>query len=567
MIKKYKNNEITSKNVGEELTLFGWIQNERKFGKLTFIDLRDMHGIIQIVFDNLTSKLGFETILKVKGKVVLRKEKNPNLQSGEIEAHVSEYEVLNTSKELPFLIRDDDNSKEETKLQYRFLDLRKPINTKKIIFRSKFINALRTFLIENDFVEIETPILSKSTPEGARDFLVPTRNKNKFFSLPQSPQLYKQLLMASGFERYFQIARAFRDEDSRKDRQPEFSQLDMEISFQDEKVLHSITEKMLVYAFEKMNIKIEAPFERLSFDYVMQNYGSDKPDLRYEVKIQDLKKYFEKSSFEIISSKKFIKGLFIKEIITKNDFKTLEEIAKKNGANILFYSSVEQGKISRTNFANKDKESVEKIIEDFSIENGTFFIVASDFENKVLLSLGATRVELNSIFKWANKDQYKFAWIIDWPLFEYDENTNTYSPSHHPFTMYDESTLVDGKISYEKTKAKSYDLVLNGYELVSGSVRIYKKEIQAQIFKLLNLSQKEIEDKFGFFLKAFDYGLPPHCGLAFGIERLIMIMTQSESIREVIAFPKTSSGQALMEDAPSLVSEEQLKEVFLKVEK
>nr|WP_156926409.1 aspartate--tRNA ligase [Mycoplasma leonicaptivi] len=565
MTKTINNNQLRIDDVNKEVTLYGWVANKRKFGELTFIDLRDKCGITQLVF-NQNININKESVLQATGIVAKRKDVNPTIATGEIEVIVSEYKVLSTSvNELPFQIRDDIEVKEEIRLQNRFLDLRRPVMQKTFAFRNKLIFAMREFLQNKDFMEIETPILSKATPEGARDFLVPVRKFNSFYALPQSPQLFKQLLMISGFERYFQFARCFRDEDSRKDRQPEFTQLDVEISFTEVEDFRAIIEKMFQYALKKtMNIDLKIPFDKIDYDECISKYGSDKPDFRYEQFIADINDFCNNSDFEIIKNAPAKRLLKIDEIITKKDFKVLEEIAKKNGANILFYFTVENGAIINTNFANKiPSDEIQKLLNLHQNPNGSYFIVANKYE-KASQALGAIRVELNSMYNWA-KDQLNFKWVVKFPMFEYDEETNTWAAAHHPFTQFDHPLDQIDQMNKADVKAKSYDLVLNGFELGSGSARIFDRATQEKMFNLINLDKNAQENKFGFFLKALDYGVPPHCGIGLGIDRIVMLLTNHQTIRDVIAFPKNSRSEDLFTNAPSSVETQQLDDLYIQV--
>ncbi|WP_322959904.1 aspartate--tRNA ligase [Mycoplasmopsis felis] len=563
MNKTINNNELNLSNLNQEVILYGWVANKRKFGEINFVDLRDKYGITQLVF-NEPINFSKESVLEVRGTVKERKDKNYDLPTGEIEVFVQQYKVLSSSKELPFQIRDDIEVKEELRLKYRFLDLRRPIMQKTIALRNKFIFAVREFLQNDGFLEIETPILSKATPEGARDFLVPTRNVNEFYALPQSPQLFKQLLMISGFEKYFQIARCFRDEDSRKDRQPEFTQLDIEVSFTDVETFQCKIEGLFKYAMKKvMGVDIQIPFQRVNYDDCIRDFGSDKPDFRYDQKIVDINDFCNDSNFNIIKNESSKRLLKISEIITKKEFKILEEIAKKNKANALFYFTVQDGEILESNFANKVMESIKKLINKFENKDGTYLIVANNFEN-ASQSLGAVRVELNNWYKWA-KDEFNFKWIVKFPMFEYDNENNKWDAAHHPFTQFDNTIEELNTLPKEQIKAKSYDLVLNGFELGSGSARIYDKEVQEKMFELIGLSKEEQEMKFGFFLNALNYGVPPHCGIGLGIDRIIMILANLSTIRDAIAFPKNSKNQDIFTNAPSGVEQKQLDELFISV--
>ncbi|AKF41382.1 aspartyl-tRNA synthetase [Mycoplasmopsis canis] len=566
MNKKINNNELRKSNIGETVTLYGWVSNKRKFGEINFVDLRDKYGITQIVF-NQPINFTKESVLEVKGEVVLRKDINSDLPTGEIEVLVKEYKVLSmAANELPFQIRDDIEVKEELRLQNRFLDLRRPIMQKTIALRNKVIFAMREFFQNEDFLEIETPILSKATPEGARDFLVPTRKENSFYALPQSPQLFKQLLMISGFERYFQIARCFRDEDSRKDRQPEFTQLDVEVSFNDVESFQSFIERMFQHVMKKvMNVDIKIPFERVEYDTAISKYGSDKPDFRFRNEIRDINGYFDETDFDIIKKAPSIRLLKIAEKISKKEFKTLEEIAKKNGVNALFYFVVENGEISHSNFALKAEIGVKKVISTQEEKDGTYLITANKYE-KASQALGALRVELNSWYKWA-KDEFNFKWITRFPMFEHDEETNTWSAAHHPFTQFDHSLDEIKKLDKSEIKARSYDLVMNGFELGSGSARIFDQETQKTVFNLIGLDEESQKSKFGFFLKAFEYGVPPHCGIGLGIDRIVMLLAGHSTIRDVIAFPKNSKNEDVFTGAPSNVGVDQLEDLYLEVKR
>ncbi|WP_029513756.1 aspartate--tRNA ligase [Mycoplasmopsis primatum] len=562
MKSKYiKNSELNIKNVNQKVTLYGWVANKRRFGPLTFIDLRDRYGIVQCVFDK-DIHIGKESVLEVTGTVVKRLNPNKDLQTGQIEIKVSNFNVLSeVNKELPFAIRDDIDVKEETKLKYRYLDLRRPIMQKNIEFKSKIMHEIRNFMFENNFIDIETPLLAKSTPEGARDFLVATRNRGQFWALPQSPQLFKQLLMISGFERYYQIARCFRDEDSRKDRQPEFAQLDIEASFLTVKDFHKLIEKLVKKIMKLVNVNIKTPFERIDYDDAIRDYGSDKPDLRYGYKLSDINDFCANTNFDIIKNASNKRMLFVDTLITKQDFKDLEEIALKNKANILFYFVYENGEFIASNFSKKIPEECLQLVKSNQNKNGTYFIVANSYEN-ASQALGAIRVELNNRYHYES-EKYHFAWIVNWPMFEYNDQENKWDAAHHPFTRFAHKTEELDNLPIEKIKAVAYDLVLNGYEIAGGSARIFDKQMQEKMFNFIGLTKEEQESKFGWFLKAFDFGVPPHCGMAFGLDRLIMILTNQKSIRDVIPFPKNAKNQDMLMDAPSDVTTNQLDELDL----
>ncbi|MCV3733657.1 aspartate--tRNA ligase [Mycoplasma enhydrae] len=548
--------KLNINNIGQEVELFGWIANKRKFKGQMFIDLRDSSGIVQLVFQNIVDPLlTKESCIKVKGLVQKRLEANRELESGEIEILVEEYEILNSSKQIPFDINDnrDNSANEDLRLEYRFLDIRNAKVLHNLKLRHKLLLLIRNFFDKENFIEVETPILAKSTPEGARDYLVPTRRKGKFFALPQSPQLFKQLLMAGGLEKYFQLARVFRDEDLRKDRQPEFTQLDIEMSFANQEDIFKICEDMWVYVLNELGYKIENNFPRMDFDYAMKHYGNDKPDTRYEYLIEDYSAEFS-SKFK----KKYVKAIIFDRDVTEH-IKIINETFKKNNGD--FFEILDLS-FPKCDFSNHLSSICKSKTSKFGL------VSASDEEEDALKSLGAIRTLLNEIYNLADPNKLNFIWIVNWPMFEYDKENQTYAPAHHPFTQFEENTLkyLDSK-EYSKVKAKSYDLVLNGFELGSGSIRIYDLKTQRKMFDILNMSEKEQNSRFGFFLKSFEYGLPPHCGIAFGIERVLMILTKSSSIRDVIAFPKNAKGVDLLTSAPSEVTKEQLFEYGLEIKK
>lgn len=557
-MKKVYCSNLNLDNVDQEVELYGWIANKRKFKNQMFVDFRDSSGIVQLIFTNVSDPLlTKESCLKVKGTVQKRLEANKQLKSGQIEVLVNEYEILNSSKQIPFDINDDkmNSANEDLRLEYRFLDIRNERVLENLKLRHKLSLYIRNFFDKKGFIEVETPILAKSTPEGARDYLVPTRRKGKFFALPQSPQLFKQLLMAGGVEKYFQLARVFRDEDLRKDRQPEFTQLDIEMSFATKEEIFNICEEMWVDVLGKLGYDINLNFPKMDFDYSMQHYGNDKPDTRYEYLIQDYSKLFSHKF-----NRKFVKAIIFDRNINEH-IKLINETFKKNGGDFfeildLSCATCEVGK----HLSNIDESKKHN--------NSYALISAGDEEDNVLKSLGAIRTLLNDIYQLADPNKLNFLWIVNWPMFEYDKESERYVPAHHPFTQFEEETIkyLENK-EFPKVKAKSYDLVLNGFELGSGSIRIYDLETQKMMFNILNISEKEQKSRFGFFLKSFEYGLPPHCGIAFGIERILMILTKSTSIRDVIAFPKNAKGVDLLTSAPSEVTKEQLLEYGLEIKK
>ncbi|QJG67015.1 aspartate--tRNA ligase [Mycoplasma phocoenae] len=559
-MKKYFNTDITIEHVNEEVTLYGWIANKRKFKKQHFIDLRDRSGLIQVIlFDVTDPKLTKESSIKVTGIVKERLEYNTELKTGQIEIHVTDYEVLNSASQLPFEIMKEDSANEDLRLEYRFLDLRSEKMQYNIALRHKVNMETRKFFDKNGFLEIETPILCKSTPEGARDFLVPTRRNGKFFALPQSPQLYKQLLMASGYEKYFQIARVFRDEDLRKDRQPEFTQIDFEMSFADREDLFALVENYYKHIWNSLGMELKTPFPRMGFFESMDKYGNDKPDTRFEnlltnVKVFDQSIHTHKSiAFENI------------ELISKKDI--LFELGFKNNAENMTVVEFENSKMKSKVFKGIQltDEYINEIIAAQKLISGSIIISLGEYDN-VVKSLGALRTFIAEEYALTNPNQFNFVWIVDWPMFEYNKETNEYEPAHHAFTRPDLETLKYIETNeYDKVRACSYDIVLNGFELGSGSVRNHDAEMQQKIFEYLKMSPKEYNDKFGFFLNAFKYGLPPHLGMAFGLERILMIISNSKSIRDVIAFPKNAKGLDLLSKSPSNVTEFQLDEYGLKL--
>ena len=569
---------VSNKELNKNVVINGWIKKSRKLGSLIFMDIYDITGVVQVVVDDKNSFFNEclhtpkESVVQIKGIVRKRTNINKDLKTGEFEIDLKEFSIYSKSELPPFLIQDETDGLEDLRLRYRYLDLRRPIIKNYIINRSKIINLFRTFLINSDFLEIETPYLSKPTPEGARDYLVPTRSK-KFFALPQSPQVYKQLLMVSGMNRYFQIARCFRDEDLRADRQPEFSQIDIETSFLTAKEIQTIIEEMFVYVFKEFfNLNLKTPFIRMKYDDAMEFYGSDKPDIRFENKILNVTEYFKNTNFKIFKniydSKKRIGSLFIEDEISKNDIKKLEKIANDNGAKGLAFIYLKNGRISSGSIANViEKEIIEKISKDNKLENGTLFFVA-DKKDVVLQSLGSIRKEFPNISKTIKMSaEFAFLWVIDWPLFEYNEEDGTYAAAHHPFTSPTLETIHDFDTNKKDAKGESYDIVLNGYEIGGGSIRIHDKNVQSRMFKCLGLSDEEVNKKFGFLINAFSYGVPPHGGIALGVERILMLMLKTNSIRDVIAFPKNSSGIDLLLDTPSDASDEGLKDLGITLKK
>ena len=565
---------INKEHLNKEIELHGWIKKNRKLGNLLFIDLYDKTGIIQIVINeehqlfNEFKSLSKESVIYVKGIVLLRKNPNKELQTGEYEILPTSLNIISRANNLPFVLEEGDQVSEDIKLKYRFLDLRREEVKKNIILRSKVFNTIRSFLNKNDFVEIETPILSKPTPEGAKDYIVPTRNKiGSFYALPQSPQTFKQLLMVSGFDKYFQIARCFRDEPLRADRQPEFTQLDIEMSFVNENNIQDLIEELMAEIFKQnMNIDIKTPFLRMSYNDAINNFGSDKPDLRFDLKLIDANHYFKNTNFKIfknsIENNKTIKYICLKDnLITKNQISKIEKYAKDNGAKGLAWVNIENNKVVDGSIANVvEHEIILSIANNENVKTCSLLFIADELDvtNK---ALGAIRIEVAKLFNLIDANDYQFLWVIDWPLYEYDDEQKRFVAAHHPFT----SPTIECIDNFDKdqlnAKARSYDIVLNGYEIGGGSIRIHDRDTQMRMFKSLKLSDKEINEKFGFLLNAFSYGVPIHGGLALGLDRLMMILTNSNSIKDVIAFPKNSTGNDLMLESPSQLENNDLEEL------
>ena len=572
---KINNTSINKKNVGEIVTLYGWVNKKRDLGGLIFIDLRDRSGVIQLVVNpgsdiyELASELKNEYVIKVTGEVVLRTRPNKNLKTGEIEVNVSEINVLNKSLDLPFDLNNM-TALEDTRLKYRYLDLRRDELKNNLMVKHKIMQSVRKYLNSLDFMEIETPILCKSTPEGARDYLVPSRvNKGCFYALPQSPQLFKQILMMSGMERYYQIARCFRDEDLRADRQPEFTQIDMEMSFLTQEEIIEITEGLIYNVFKEVKgIEIKLPIDRMTYDEAMNLYGSDKPDLRFENPIYDITDDFNDSDFEvfntIIKNGGMVNALVFNEAFnySRKDIDKLTDYVKIYGAKTLAflkYNGEFTGSIAK--FLNENMAL--NLIKKLNLkENALILIVAGD-KKIVKNALGALRCKVARDLELIDKDKYALTWVTDFPMFEYSEEEGRYISCHHPFTLPKDINNLNDK---ENAKAYAYDIVINGYEAGGGSLRIYNPTDQEKVLKELGFSKEEAEAKFGFLLKALNYGCPPHGGLAIGLERLTMILCMTDNIRDVIAFPKTTSASCLMTDAPSEVTEKQLKELHIRLE-
>lgn len=579
MNRTHHNGDLRLENVNEHVELVGWVAKKRNFGQLVFIDLRDRSGICQLVFDESMSEalkdVRNEYVLSVSGTVLQRKDANSDLKTGEIEVKVEKFEIINKAKTTPLIIADETDALEDTRLQYRYLDLRRPVMQNKLIMRHKITRSMREYLDNNDFIEIETPMLGKSTPEGARDYLVPSRvHPGSFYALPQSPQLYKQLLMISGFERYYQFARCFRDEDLRADRQTDFTQVDIETSFLSEVEIQTMMEEMMVKLIKEVKgIDIQAPFLRLSYEEAMNRYGSDKPDNRFGYELQDITEVFKNSEFKVfkdcIDNGGVIKTIVIDNFssITRKEIDKYTELAKKNGAKGLVVLKAQDNELTGSARKFLSEDEVKALYDTLSLKDKDVLFIVSDQWTKTCNVLGALRNEIGSKLGLKKKDEFSFLWVTDFPMFEWSEEQQRYVACHHPFTQPKEEDIPLLDTDIAKVKANAYDIILNGYELGGGSLRIYDNDLQEKIFEILGMSEEEIHNKFGFFIDAFQYGTPPHGGLAFGLDRIAMILSESDSIRDVIAFPKNANAKCPMSKAPTPVDPAQLEELHIEIKK
>ena len=580
MYRNYKLNELRIENIGEEVTLSGWISKVRDLGHFVFIDLRDRYGITQILLNEEVSgselfeearKYKNEWVLKVTGVVAERSSKNKNIPTGDIEIEAKKIEILSRAKQLPFEISETGNLSENMRLTYRYLDIRRPKMLNNIIKRNDMLFSIRKFMNENGFLDVDTPILAKATPEGARDFIVPSRtNKGDFYALPQSPQLFKQILMVSGIDKYYQLAKCFRDEDLRADRQPEFTQLDVEMSFVEQEDVISMAEELTKTVFKDVTgIEITEKFPRMSYDDAMNFYGSDKPDLRFDMKLIDLSEETADCGFGVFENA-LKDGGNVKAIVAPNAekfsrkyIKDLEDYVKTyfKAKGLAYIKMNENGEINSPIVKFFSEEKLAQIIEKLGIKNNEVALILADKYKVVHDGLGALRLKLGEELELIDKNAFKFLWVVDFPMFEWSEEENRYKAQHHPFTSIkeeDRKYLDTNELA--KIKTDSYDIVLNGYEIGGGSIRIHDENLQAKVFEKLGFSQEELEDKFGFFLEVLKYGVPPHGGLAYGIDRWLMAMLKEDSIKEVIPFPKTNKGQDLMTGAPAGIEEQVLED-------
>ena len=576
--------ELREQNIDEKVILNGWVDNRRDLGGVIFIDLRDRYGITQVVFEpnynsdaHETAKdLRTEYVISIEGKVRKRPEgtENPAIPTGFVDVMVDKLIILNKAKTPPFQIKDNIDVNEELRLKYRYLDLRRNEMKENLLTRHKIYQVVRSYFDSNNFVEIETPVLMKSTPEGARDFLVPSRlHKGKFYALPQSPQTYKQILMVSGFDRYYQIVKCFRDEDLRADRQPEFTQIDVEMSFVHEEDIFSMMEGLMKDVFKKVkNIDIDIPLPRLTFDEAMEKYGSDKPDLRFGLEMTTLNDVVKESEFRVfkdtIENGGIVTSLLAKGCgdYTRNQLDVLTDFVKKLGAGGLIWMRVKDNTLEAPIAKFLTDAEKQGIINTLNAENGDLIFIISGKKLKALSIMGALRLEMARRLDLINNDEKpNLLWVTDFPLFEWDDETQRYYAMHHPFTSPKLEDVDKLETEPGKVRARAYDLVLNGNEIAGGSIRIHDSSLQSKMFSALGISEEEAEEKFGFLLEAFKYGAPPHGGIAFGLDRMVMLLTGNSSIRDVIAFPKTTSGISLMDGAPSPVNNEQLRELHIKI--
>lgn len=570
---------VRSEHVGQEITLKGWVSRRRDLGGLIFIDLRDREGIMQLVInpENVTKevmgtaeRLRSEYVIEVTGKVEARTQANDKLATGTVELHVEALTILNTAKTTPFEIKDGIEVNDDTRLRYRYLDLRRPEMLANLKLRAKVTHSIRNYLDELEFIDIETPFLTKSTPEGARDYLVPSRvNQGHFYALPQSPQITKQLLMNAGFDRYYQIVKCFRDEDLRGDRQPEFTQVDLETSFLSDQEIQDITEGLIARVMkETKGVDVTLPFPRMTYDDAMTLYGSDKPDTRFEMLLQDLTDIVKEVDFKVFSEAPVVKAIVVKNAADKysrKDIDKLTEQAKQYGAKGLAWVKVASDELNGP-IAKFLKDLTSELTDALQLEENDLVLFVADTVEVANAALGALRIRFAKELGLIDESKFNYLWVVDWPMFEWSEEEGRYMSAHHPFTLPQADTAHELEGDLSKVRAIAYDIVLNGYELGGGSLRINHKDLQERMFKALGFSEEEATDQFGFLLEAMDYGFPPHGGLAIGLDRFVMLLAGEENIREVIAFPKNNKASDPMTQAPSIVDAKQLEELSLQVE-
>lgn len=570
---------VRSEHIGTSITLKGWVGRRRDLGGLIFIDLRDREGIMQLVINPeevsasvmaTAESLRSEFVIEVSGVVTAREQANDNLPTGEVELKVQELSILNTSKTTPFEIKDGIEANDDTRMRYRYLDLRRPEMLENFKLRAKVTHSIRNYLDNLEFIDVETPMLTKSTPEGARDYLVPSRvNQGHFYALPQSPQITKQLLMNAGFDRYYQIVKCFRDEDLRGDRQPEFTQVDLETSFLSDQEIQDIVEGMIAKVMkDTKGLEVSLPFPRMAYDDAMNNYGSDKPDTRFDMLLQDLTEIVKEVDFKVFSEASVVKAIVVKDKADKYSRKNIDkltEIAKQYGAKGLAWLKYADNTISGP--VAKFLTAIEgRLTEALQLENNDLILFVADSLEVANETLGVLRTRIAKELELIDYSKFNFLWVVDWPMFEWSEEEGRYMSAHHPFTLPTAETAHELEGDLAKVRAVAYDIVLNGYELGGGSLRINQKDTQERMFKALGFSAESAQEQFGFLLEAMDYGFPPHGGLAIGLDRFVMLLAGKDNIREVIAFPKNNKASDPMTQAPSLVSEQQLEELSLTVE-
>ncbi|MFF2754216.1 aspartate--tRNA ligase [Psychrobacillus sp. NPDC058041] len=584
MKRTHTSGELNEQHIGEVVQLIGWVQKRRDLGGLIFVDLRDRSGLVQVVFNpelseaaiQVAENLRNEFIIEVHGKVVARAENqvNSNIASGAIEVHAIEVNIINEAKTPPFTIENNTDAGEDIRLKYRYLDLRRPVMYDTFKMRSDITKTVRRFLDDEGFLEVETPILTKSTPEGARDYLVPSRvHGGEFYALPQSPQLFKQMLMVSGFEKYYQIARCFRDEDLRADRQPEFTQIDMEMSFLSMDDILEMNERMMKKIMKDVKgIDVTIPFNRMNYDEAMDRFGSDKPDVRFGLELVDLSEIVKESAFKVfvsaVENGGQVKAINVKgaaDNYSRKDIDALGEFAGVYGAKGLAWLKVDAEGLKGPIAKFFEGEAATSLIEKLEATAGDLLLFVADKKSVVADALGALRLKLGKELELIDESRFEFLWVVNWPLFEYDEKEGRYYAAHHPFTRPFDEDLPLMETDPRKVRAQAYDLVLNGYELGGGSLRIYSREVQEKMFEVLGFSDEEAKAQFGFLMEAFEYGTPPHGGVAFGLDRLVMLLSGRTNLRDTIAFPKTASASCLLTQAPSSVETAQLEELSLNV--